>query len=491
MPKLFARAVILVVAVSVLGAACTSSGGDDKTSTGFISAACKPGSGEQPAKAVLRCTESSLAYVETESTSGTGVVVEVAGQRYVLTNEHVVDPFDAADATVAGRSFEDLPVLGVDAGADIALLGPLTGADLPEPLTISDGLDLERGDQLFLVGFPGESDSEDLEATIASGIVSRLREVKEFKQSYIQTDASIGGGQSGGPLFDAAAHLVGISGLSFAEEFALALSGRDAKAAMQRIIKGEGDDYLSVPSSAAAAGAATSGALKLYDASDGQVLFLPAAPEARTWHLTVDMAAKPIVSVSNLIGDDMLAMSGNATTVQGELSRQFASERGGRPEDLVDPAAGGQDPKLAQREASPGKFTIPVKADESALVFIVAPLTDAPLEIKWQSDLPLAAASHPVIEKTIPVGGQIDHVFGGLDTAVDVLVDLAQGQEVQLHARSPQGDPGFDVYPPDTKLDNLTVVDPEGAGIEMFDDTDDGLYGVDAKTTYQAESSGT
>lgn len=482
---------VALVAIALVAAACSGGGGDDKDDSPAATAACRARAGERAAKAVLRCTEASIAFVETESGSGTGVVVEVGGKRYVLTNEHVVDPFDAADVTLGRRSLEDLPVIGVDLGADIALLGPL-GAGAPEPLALTAGTDLERGDEVFLVGFPGESNADDLEVTIAAGIVSRLRAVKEFSQTYIQTDAAIAGGQSGGPLFDHGGNLVGISGLSFGEgEFALALSGKDARAAVRRIVDGEGDEYLSLPGAPGRGSGATTGSLKLYDGSDGQVLFLPAADTDRTWHLRIDMAARPIVNVDTMGGEEPLAVSSNSEAIQGQLARELAEARGGRPEEIFNPEAEGRDPKLAQRETSPGSFTIPVKADESALVFVVAPLTDRPVEVAWESDLPLFEASRPVSERTLRPGENFDSLFGGLDTSVDIMVDLEAGQRVQVHARSPQGDPGFAVFGPGTKLDHLTLADPEGAGVDFYDDTDDGLFGVDAKATISVEASGT
>lgn len=490
------RLVATLVAGALAATAC--SGGDSGSgTTEDAGAGCAARAGERPAKAVLRCTEGSIGFVKTEVSSGTGVVVEVDAKRYVLTNEHVVDPFDAADVTVGAATFDDLPVVGVDISADVALLGPLTGRGLPAPLTLADGTGLERGDDVFLVGFPGEANTDDLEVTIASGIVSRLRDVEEFAQTYIQTDATIAGGQSGGPLFDGDANLVGISGLAFAEgEFALALAGRDTAEAVERILAGDGDEYLSLPGGArtgggAGAAGATSGTLGMFDGSDGQVLFLPAAGDDRTWNLTVDMSARPVVSIGTMAGDEPLAVSSNADAVQGEISRQLAKARGGRPDALPDPAAAGHDPKIAARETRPGTFAIPVKADESALVFVAVPLTDRPVTVGWTSDLPLVVASRPVTEKRLDVGGTLDGIVGGLDTSIDVMVDLTAGQRVQLHARSPQGDPGFAVYTPGTRLDHLTVADPEGAGIEVFDDTDDGLLGLDAKTTLEAKKSGT
>ena len=477
--------------LTLIAFGCTDDDGQrGNASAGGSSSACKPRGGEKAPKAVLRCTEASIAFIETEVGSGTGVVVAVDKKRYLLTNEHVIDPFDSADATIGERAFDDVPVVGMDASADIALLGPLEGADLPEPLTITQGTALARGDDVFLVGFPGEISADDLEATIASGIVSRLRTVEEFGQSYIQTDASIGDGQSGGPLFDGEANLVGISGLSFAENFALVLAGKDVGAAARRIVTGDGDGYPGLPGAPGAGAGTGSGSLRIFDAGDGQVLFLPAAPEARTWHLSVDMTSRPIVSVETFAEGEPLAISGNADEVEHELSQQLAAARAGRPGDVPDPTAEGVDPALAERETSPGEFTIPVKADASALVVTSAPLTDAPIEVGWRSDIPLVAASKPVTEETLEVGDTLDRVINSFDTAVDVLVDLDASQKVELHARSPQGDVGLAVFEPDRKLDHVTMADPEGAGVEFFDDTDDGLYGLDAKTTFEAPASG-
>lgn len=474
-------------AVALVASGCSNSGGGDSKESSE-SAACKAEKDERPAKAILRCTEDAVAFVETDAATGTAVVISSGGKTYALTNAHVVHPESHADITIAGDTTEDVAIVGLDAAADIAVLGPLTGAKLPKPLPITDGTGLERGDDLFLVGYPGESESDDLEATIASGIVSRVRSVKEFSQTYIQTDASIGDGQSGGPLFDAGGNLVGISGLSFAENFALALSGRDVKKAVSKIVKTKGDEYLAVPGARSADKGATTGTTRLFDASDGQVLFLPAAATDRTWRLTVNQANKPLVFVSNYVDGETLAVSRSAATIQAQLQRELRAQRGADAPDLGDE---GTDPNLAKRETSPGTFVIPVKADEAAIVSLVAPLTDKPVDVAWTSDLPLTRASLPVEERTVEVGDQIDVVLGVFDTSVDALVELDAGQRVELYARSPQGDVSFAVFTPEQKLDHLSLADPDGAGVEYYDDTDDGLYGVDAKTSYEASVAGT
>lgn len=482
-------------ALAVVMAGC-GGGGADVPAPAEVSATpsgCATGEGERPAKAVLRCTEGAVAFVETEAGSGTGVVIEADGARYLLTNQHVVDPFDAADVTVGGAAFEAVDVVGIDAAADIALLGPLTGDQLPDPLSLLDGTGVERGDDVFLVGFPGDTGPGGIEATIAAGIVSRLRSAEGFDQEFIQTDAAIGGGQSGGPLFDEEGGLIGIAGLAFADEFALALTGRDVRTSVERIVAGEGDEYLSVPAATREGDGATTGSLRISDGSDGQVLFLPAASEDRTWNLTVDVASRPVVVVETFVEAEPLALSADASEVIADVERQLSEASGGAGDDLSDLSGAaelGGGPALEARETAPGTFEIPVDADVSAIVIVGVPLTDAPLDVPWASDLPLTPASRPVGNETLEVGDQVDRVVGGFDTAHDVVMDLDAGQEVQVHVHASQGDPGVMVFRPGQTLDHLTMADPERAGIETVDDNDDGLYGLGALVTVEVETAG-
>ncbi len=482
-------------AVAVLLVGCGGGAADvgAPSGAGAAPSGCVASQGERPAKAVLRCTEGAVAFVETEAAAGTGVVIEAGGARYLLTNEHVIDPFDAADVTVGGATLEGVAVVGVDAAADIALLGPLTGGDLPDPLSLLDGTDVERGDDVFLVGFPGDTGSDGIEATIAAGIVSRVRSAEGFDQQFIQTDAAIGGGQSGGPLFDGAGGLIGIAGLSFAEEFALALTGRDVRASVERIVDGQGDDYLSVPAATRQGEGATSGSLRITDASDGQVLFLPAADEDRSWNLAVDTTSRPVVVVETFVEAEPLALSANAVEVVADVERQLAEASGGAGDgasDLSGLAEMGGEPGVAARETAPGTFEVPVDAGQSAIVIVAAPLTDAPLDVPWTSDLPLSPASRPIGSDALEVGDELDRVVGGFDTAHDVVMDLDAGQEVRVHVHASQGDPGVMVFRPGQAVDHLTLADPEGAGIEVVDDNDEGLYGLGAEVTVEAEAAG-
>jgi S1-C subfamily serine protease len=488
-----------LAALCLVGAACS---GDDSegakeaprkvenTTAGADPAtgSCRPEGDEKPAQAVLRCGEDAVAYVETAWASGTGVAVEVDSRRYILTNQHVVDPFDAADVVLGGDRTNGVPVVGADAAADIALLGPVDdGPTLP----IASGNEPARGDDVYLVGFPGESSGDAHEATIASGIVSRIRPASQWDQRYIQTDATIAGGQSGGPLFDGAGRLVGISGLSFADEFALALSAADVQDAAERIAAGEGDAILRVPAELPAEAGATSGTTRIDNAVDTQILYLPPAADARTWHYTVT-APSPQVSVAVYESNSGDALALNAASVPLEAAFvQRLKDRG--LDDVVTDLESAKTPltdEMRARETSPGSFTIDLDAGEGAEVYLGA-LTDAPIDVAWTSDGALWSESRSVAPQPLAVGDTADEIFNAYDTSLDYLVDLDEGATVEVWARSPQGDVAVDVIEPGVTLDAITSYDADAAGVDMFDDSGEGLYGLDVRERYTAKETGT
>ena len=335
--KVVAAKVVAAALVAVIAVGACSGGDDERESRGRTDRApapvrkmaragdapCEPEADEQPARAVLRCGEPSIAYVTTQSGTGTGVAIALDGERYVLTNQHVVDPYDAADVQFGADPPElDVPLVGADVAADIALLGPIE-ARVPT-LDVSDSAGLEHGDEVFLVGFPGESSGDEHEATIAAGIVARLPEAEEWDQRYIQTDAAIAGGQSGGPLFDDTGNLVGISGLSYAEEFALALSGEDVREAAEQILDDGGDELLTVPSWLPAEGGSRAGVLSLAHTMDTQVLYLPPSDDARTWHLDVTGAdASVSVRVADAATGQPIALNAASVTLEQSLKQRL------------------------------------------------------------------------------------------------------------------------------------------------------------------------
>lgn len=143
---------------------------------------------------------------EFEQTSeGSGVIISADG--YILTNRHVIDGADVIDVTLFdGRSFE-AAVVGSDARDDLALLKVEPDVDLPvAPLGDSDKI--RAGEWVMALGNP-----LGFEYSVTVGVVSgkgRSLPSSNFGD-FIQTDAAIYPGNSGGPLFDLAGEVIGIN----------------------------------------------------------------------------------------------------------------------------------------------------------------------------------------------------------------------------------------------------------------------------------------
>jgi serine protease Do/serine protease DegQ len=138
---------------------------------------------------------------------GSGVIVD-AGRGYVLTNRHVVADADRVDVTLAdGRRFQ-AAVVGTDRDSDIALIR--IPADRLEEVRWGTSAALEVGDFIVAIGNPF-----GLGQTVTSGIVSALgRQVSDGQgrpKDFIQTDASVNPGSSGGALVNLRGELVGIN----------------------------------------------------------------------------------------------------------------------------------------------------------------------------------------------------------------------------------------------------------------------------------------
>jgi Do/DeqQ family serine protease len=137
---------------------------------------------------------------------GSGVIVSADG--IVVTNVHVIDGATEIKVSLADRREFEAEVALRDERSDIAVLRIKDGKDFPfMPLADSDAL--EVGDLVLALGNP-----YGLGQTVTSGIVSALRRVElrsNDQRVYIQTDAAINQGNSGGALTDMAGKLVGIN----------------------------------------------------------------------------------------------------------------------------------------------------------------------------------------------------------------------------------------------------------------------------------------
>jgi serine protease Do len=136
---------------------------------------------------------------------GSGFIISRSG--LVLTNNHVVD--GASQVTVQlsdGREFKGT-VLGTDPKTDVAVVR-INGGGSFQPVQWGDSDHIRVGDSVFAVGSPF-----GLGNTVTAGIVSaRSRDIGEGPyDDFLQVDAAINSGNSGGPLFDGSGHVVGMN----------------------------------------------------------------------------------------------------------------------------------------------------------------------------------------------------------------------------------------------------------------------------------------
>ncbi|WP_298092783.1 trypsin-like peptidase domain-containing protein [uncultured Sphingomonas sp.] len=136
---------------------------------------------------------------------GSGFIVDASG--LVITNNHVVD--GAQTVTVQLSDGRELPgkVLGRDPKTDVAVV-KIQGGGRFQPIRWGDSDHIRVGDSVFAVGSPF-----GLGNTVTSGIVSaRGREIGAGPyDDFLQVDAAINSGNSGGPLFDGSGRVVGVN----------------------------------------------------------------------------------------------------------------------------------------------------------------------------------------------------------------------------------------------------------------------------------------
>ena len=142
---------------------------------------------------------------------GSGVIVAPEG--YVLTNHHVIDGADDIELVLADGRELHATVRGVDPESDLAVL-KVDGDHLPA-ITFGSMEKLQVGDVVLAIGNPFGFGN-----TVTLGIVSALGRnhlgINRF-EDFIQTDAAINPGSSGGALVDTAGNLIGINSTIFSQ----------------------------------------------------------------------------------------------------------------------------------------------------------------------------------------------------------------------------------------------------------------------------------
>ena len=147
---------------------------------------------------------------------GSGVVIAEGG--YVLTNYHVIEDGSAFQVLMPSGDKVDATLVGADSAMDLAVLKVEDQADKLVPVTIGASETLPVGSTVIAIGNPG---GEILANTVTRGIISALERTSMStgnttrNVNYIQHDAPINSGNSGGGLFDYQGNLIGINTLKY------------------------------------------------------------------------------------------------------------------------------------------------------------------------------------------------------------------------------------------------------------------------------------
>jgi len=142
--------------------------------------------------------------------SGSGAIISQDG--YIVTNNHVIDNASKVEVTLEDNRRFTAKVVGTDPTTDLALL-KIDGKNLPY-VSFGDSDAAKVGEWVLAVGNP-----MDLTSTVTAGIISaKARNIRILRdennlqvEAFIQTDAAVNPGNSGGPLVNLAGEIIGIN----------------------------------------------------------------------------------------------------------------------------------------------------------------------------------------------------------------------------------------------------------------------------------------
>lgn len=145
-----------------------------------------------------------------ERLAGTGSGVIISPDGYIVTNNHVIDKASSIQVTLNNNKTYKAELVGTDPSTDIALLKIKSDEKLPY-LTFADSDNTKVGEWVLAVGNPF-----NLTSTVTAGIISAKArnlggELNGRVDSFIQTDAAVNSGNSGGALVNLNGDLIGIN----------------------------------------------------------------------------------------------------------------------------------------------------------------------------------------------------------------------------------------------------------------------------------------
>jgi serine protease Do len=172
-----------------------------------------------------------------ETSLGSGVIVSKEG--HIITNYHVIEQMNEIEVQLSDDRTFRATLLGSDPAADIAVL-KINAPNL-QPLPLGDSESVRVGQLVFAIGNPF-----GLGETVTTGIISAKgrRAGEDSAVEYLQTDAAVNRGNSGGPLINLHGEIVGINSAIFSNNdegnwlgISFAVPSNTARRALESVIK--------------------------------------------------------------------------------------------------------------------------------------------------------------------------------------------------------------------------------------------------------------
>lgn len=393
---------------------------------------------------VFADTKNSVVFIQTPDATGSGVVIDGG---WIVTNAHVVER--RAEARVGRSDGVDLgifPVGAVDPTLDLALIGPIDD-DALEPFARVSSADVSIGNRVFLSGFPDEA-SDAPTPTFTEGIVSRRRTMALGDYSFLQVDALIAPGQSGGALIDEAGNLVGISGLRFGSGgFGLAIEADSFWRRLDLLLNAEERlPLLSVPP--VNAFTEEVGHYRylgfVVDASDGKIEF------------DADSSGDLFVLIRSLGGEQPSALSGGTVdffSIGREQENPYSVDEFGR---------GGESVEV---EVEPDVYQVIVGVQEGVLE-----------RVEVTSERPMYPLADKEDERPVPIGEIVEGEFGWYSDSDRWVLEVEAGQSVTITL--------------DAIADTFFSVRQGDEVIVSSDDEAIGLYGTGSRASFDVSETG-
>jgi S1-C subfamily serine protease len=162
-------------------------------------------------QAALNGVKTAVVRVEASTSAGTGMVLDAEGT--VLTCFHVVKDSHLVRVVLSSGRYYECSVAATDPATELAMLVPTRLVSTPSYVRFGALADIKSGDDVWVVGYALGLAGD---ATVTRGIVSAIRQ--EAGVDYLQTDATMNSGNSGGPIVDQRGNVVAVAAFKLADK---------------------------------------------------------------------------------------------------------------------------------------------------------------------------------------------------------------------------------------------------------------------------------